>query len=136
PRWVSTSPGRYDDPDGRFSAIGTVAVTVTGSSRVAAAITVATTAAAPAMSLVIWSMPAAGLIEMPPESNVTPLPTRATEATDCAGRYDRRTSRGGRVDPEPTARMPPYPPRVRPASVSTCTRRPAVRPALAARSAN
>ena len=39
--------------------------------------TVAITAAAPAMSLFISSMPAAGLIEMPPLSNVMPLPTSA-----------------------------------------------------------
>ena len=32
-------------------------------------------AAPPAMSYFIFSMPSAGLIEMPPVSNVTPLPT-------------------------------------------------------------
>ena len=37
----------------------------------------AITAAAPAMSLFMSSMFAAGLIEMPPLSNVMPLPTRA-----------------------------------------------------------
>ena len=47
--------------------------------------TVATTAAAPDMSLVMWSMFAAGLIEMPPESNVMPLPTSATVATGLLG---------------------------------------------------
>ena len=36
------------------------------------------TAAAPPMSDFMSSMPAAGLIEMPPESKVMPLPTRAT----------------------------------------------------------
>jgi hypothetical protein len=48
--------------------------------------TAATTDAAPAMSLVMWSMPAAGLIEIPPESNVIPLPTSATLALGRAGR--------------------------------------------------
>ena len=43
-----------------FSAIGTVAVTVRGSSNRAASTVVATTAAAPAMSDVMWSMWAAG----------------------------------------------------------------------------
>ena len=39
---------------------------------------VAPTAAAPAMSDFISHMPAAGLMLMPPVSNVMPLPTRAT----------------------------------------------------------
>ena len=42
-----------------------------------AATTVCITAAAPAMSSFIVSMPAAGLIDRPPESKVIPLPTRA-----------------------------------------------------------
>ena len=63
-----------------FSAIGTVAVTATGSSSRAASTMVAITAAAPLMSDVMWSMFAAGLIEMPPVSNVMPLPTSATVA--------------------------------------------------------
>ena len=57
----------------------------TGSSSFAAATMVATTAAAPDMSLVIWSILAAGLMEMPPESKVMPLPTRATLAVGLAG---------------------------------------------------
>ena len=61
-----------------FSAIGTVAVTAIGSSSLAASTVVAITAAAPDMSEVIWSMFCAGLIEMPPVSNVIPLPTSAT----------------------------------------------------------
>ena len=67
-----------------FSAIGTVAVTATGSASRAASTVAATTAAAPPMSEVIWSMLAAGLIEMPPVSNVTPLPTSATRARGVA----------------------------------------------------
>ena len=35
------------------------------------------TQAAPAMSPFMSSMPPPGLIEMPPESNTTPLPTKA-----------------------------------------------------------
>ena len=78
PYWVSTSPGRCAVPDGMFSAIGTVAITSIGSRSRAASTTVAITAAAPPMSEVMWCMLAAGLIEMPPVSNVMPLPTRAT----------------------------------------------------------
>jgi hypothetical protein len=76
----STSPGRYAVALGMFSAIGTVAVTATGSSSSAASTVAAMTAAAPPMSEVIWSMFAAGLIEIPPVSNVTPLPISATFA--------------------------------------------------------
>ena len=67
-------------PDGMFSARQSQPVTATGSSRRAAAMTVCSTAAAPAMSDFMASMPSAGLIEMPPESNVMPLPTSATFA--------------------------------------------------------
>ena len=57
--------------------MGTVAVTSTGRRSWATRHTVAITAAAPAMSLFMFSMFAAGLIEMPPLSNVMPLPTSA-----------------------------------------------------------
>ncbi len=60
-----------------FSASGSQPVTLTTSLSRATASSVASTAAAPLMSLFIASMPAAGLIEMPPLSNVMPLPTRA-----------------------------------------------------------
>ena len=46
----------------------------------------ARTAAAPAMSDFIVCMPWAGLIEMPPVSNVMPLPTRARWRVAPAGR--------------------------------------------------
>ena len=78
PYWVSTSPGRWAVADGMFSAIGTVAITSIGSPRSAASTMVATTAAAPAISEVMWCICAAGLIEMPPVSKVMPLPISAT----------------------------------------------------------
>lgn len=43
-----------------------------GSPRVAAATVVAATQAAPPISPFIWPMPADGLIDIPPLSNVTP----------------------------------------------------------------
>jgi hypothetical protein len=64
-------------PLGRFSAIGTVAVSSTGRPSRATRQAVAITAAAPAMSLVMWCMLAAGLIDRPPLSKVMPLPTSA-----------------------------------------------------------
>ena len=111
-------------------------MTATGSSSRAASTAVATTAAAPAMSEVMWSMCAAGLIEMPPVSNVTPLPTSATDARG-AGPPDQRsrTSRGLRDDPPPTPRMPPYPPAASASSSRTSTSSPAASPSAAARAA-
>ena len=80
PQMVSTSDGRCAVPDGMFSARQSQPVTATGRPSRAAASTVCSTAAAPAMSDFMASMPAAGLIEMPPESKVMPLPTSATLA--------------------------------------------------------
>ena len=58
PYIVRTSPGRVAEPDGMFSAIGAYAVTLTGRPSSAIAMVAATTAAAPAMSHFIVSMPA------------------------------------------------------------------------------
>ena len=110
PYWVSTSPGRCAVADGMFSAIGTVAITSIGSFCWAASTTVAITAAAPPMSEVMWCMLAAGLMEMPPVSNVMPLPTSATFlAFLLSSRRGAisRTSRGGRDEPLPTPITPP-----------------------------
>ena len=67
------------------------------------------TAAAPPMSEVMWCMLAAGLMEMPPVSNVMPLPTSATFLAFLffAPRWVSRTSRGGRDEPLPTPITPP-----------------------------
>ena len=74
---VSTSPGRIDDPDSMFSAMGANVDTLTGSPSRAIANVAWMTVAAPAMSHFIVSIDCAGLIVRPPESNVMPLPTRA-----------------------------------------------------------
>ncbi len=85
PRIVITSEGRVAVPEGMFSARASHPVTRTGSPSRATATTVPSTAAAPDMSLFMSSMPAGGLSEMPPVSNVIPLPTRATWALAPAG---------------------------------------------------
>ena len=72
---VTISPGRCALPPGIFSTAGTMPVTATGGFRRAIARIAPITAAPPAMSYFIFSMPSEGLIEMPPVSNVTPLPT-------------------------------------------------------------
>ena len=96
-------------------------MTATGRPSSAAASTVAATAAAPAMSHFIVTMPVAGLMFRPPESKVMPLPTSATEAFGAAGAYDMVTMRGGFTEPWPTPTMPPKPPLTRALSSSTDT---------------
>ena len=60
-----------------FSTQGAKAVTGTVGFSCARARMAPRTAAAPAMSYFIFSMPSQGLMEMPPVSKVTPLPTSA-----------------------------------------------------------
>ena len=75
-RAVSTSPGFMAEPPGMFSLIGAMAVTLTWTSSASRTVMAAITMAAPDMSVFIVVMPAAVLRESPPESKVTPLPTR------------------------------------------------------------
>ena len=111
----------------------TVAVTSTGRRSWATRQTVAITAAAPAMSLFMSSMPAAGLIEMPPLSKVMAFPTSATcFAAPRAACSWSRSRRGLRAEPAPTARMPPSP-RPPPSSSRISADRPSFLPAAAPR---
>ena len=75
---VTTSPGRCALPPGMFSVAATTAITSKGGRRPAITSMAASVAAAPAMSPFILYMPSAPLIEMPPLSNVMPLPTMAS----------------------------------------------------------
>ena len=59
----------------------------------------AITAAPPDMSVFIVSIPDAVLIERPPESKTTPLPTSASVCFAPAGSYASRTNRGSRSEP-------------------------------------
>ena len=74
----STSPGLMARPLGMFSVVGMIPITRTGTCRSARADIVASTAAAPDMSVFIDIMPSAVLSESPPESKVIPFPTSAT----------------------------------------------------------
>ena len=58
-----------------------------------------TTFAAPLMSCFMSPMPAAGLMLMPPVSNVIPLPTKTSFRFAPLGVYDRCTKRGSRALP-------------------------------------
>jgi hypothetical protein len=72
---VTMSPGLTAVPLGMFSVEGTTAVSVTGRPRRAIAPVASITAAPPDMSNFISCIFAEGLIEMPPVSKVTALPT-------------------------------------------------------------
>ena len=72
---VCTSPGLYALPSGIFSAAHTTAMTRTFGFSSAIARMAPSIAAPPAMSYFIFSMLSDGLIEIPPVSNVMPLPT-------------------------------------------------------------
>src|SRR5436305_554062 len=78
PEPVTTSPGLIALPDGMFSVVGTMPMTLIFGLSSAIASMAPTTAAPPPMSDFIFSMFRDGLIEIPPLSNVMPLPTRAS----------------------------------------------------------
>jgi hypothetical protein len=80
-----------------FSVAGTTPTTRIGAFSRAMARIAHATAAPPAMSSFIRSIPSAGLIEIPPVSNVMPLPTSpSTGRTGAPGGSCRNTiNRGG-----------------------------------------
>ncbi len=82
---VTTSPGRIAWPDGMFSVAPTTATIRTGSFSVAIARIAPSTAAPPDMSNFISNILLADLIEMPPVSNVTALPTRPSTGPCASG---------------------------------------------------
>ncbi len=92
-----------------FSDAQTMPITLTfGFSRAMARIT-PIMVAPPAMSYFIFSMPSAGLIEMPPVSNVIPLPTRPSTGFSGApaGSYRMTISAGGSSEPCATPQNAP-----------------------------
>src|SRR5579884_401177 len=97
---------------------------------------VAATAAAPDMSVFIVSMPPAVLIDRPPESNTTPLPTSATVPRGRGGSYVTCTKRGACSEPCPTPATPPMRSRWMAASSSTFTVTPLPRRSLRIASAS
>ena len=72
---VTTSPGLIAVPLGMFSVAGMTAMNSTGRPSAAMSAAPSSTAAPPPMSSFISSMPLEGLMEMPPVSKVTALPT-------------------------------------------------------------
>ena len=88
---------------------------------------VATTTAAPVMSLFMSSIDALGFKLRPPESNVTPLPTRAWVGESPPCRYSRTRKRGGSSEPAATPSSPPNRSRWIRSSIPDVTARPASR---------
>ena len=82
---VRMSPGRKLEPLGMFSTAPTTATTRTCRPSSAIAPMAATTAPPPAMSPFMSSMYSRSLIEMPPVSKVTPLPTSPSTTSERVG---------------------------------------------------
>ena len=135
-RIFSTSPGRVASPPSMLSVMGRKARTRTGGASAPITDMAPITAAAPAMSIFMVSMPAIVLMLRPPESKVTPLPTNASEPLALpSGRWSSSTNRGGLVLPRFTPSSPPSLRRLISASVHTFTPSPAERPISAVRAA-
>ena len=122
-RLVTTSPGLTAVPDGMFSVLGMRPTTWTAGLRRPSISKVPSTAAAPDMSYFMSSMFCAGLIEMPPVSNVTPLPT-STIGAPAAPAYSRAMKRGSSALPCATASSAPMPSRSMAALSSTVIPKP------------
>ena len=109
-RKVSTSPSLSAEPDGMLSVHIRNAVTLLRQPSAFSAVIVASTAAAPDMSIfIITLIGLVGLRLRPPESYMTPLPTSATCALGVRGVYVSLTIRGGSIEPALTPRIPPQP---------------------------
>ena len=105
---VTTSPGLVARPDGMFSQAATSPIRLTSALSSAIARSVPNTDAAPHMSNFIWSMSRPGFSEMPPLSNVMPLPT-STSGFCFLGLpwYSIAMKRGGSSLPAVTERNEP-----------------------------
>ncbi|GBE46216.1 hypothetical protein BMS3Bbin11_01313 [bacterium BMS3Bbin11] len=78
---VTISPGLLASPSGRFSELGTIAITFSGRFISAMARMVPRTLAPPHMSYFISSIADEGFKEIPPASKVSPFPTSTTGAS-------------------------------------------------------
>ena len=109
----TTSPGRVECGPGMFSTAGARARSGVPGARRATVSIAAMTVAAPVLSIFISSIRSAGLIEMPPESKQTPLPTiarcRPSESFSPALPERITIIRGGLSLPRPTAMNMPMP---------------------------
>ncbi|GAV37006.1 hypothetical protein ROTAS13_04696 [Roseomonas sp. TAS13] len=124
---VTTSPGRCAVPEGMFSTSPTMPIASTLALRPASVAMRPATVPAPAMSHFMSSMPPAGLMEMPPVSKVTPLPTKQSGFAGFFAPvpFQRRiTARGSRAEPWATPSSAPKPSLRMSLGPSTSTSRP------------
>ena len=110
---LTMSPGRVECGPGMFSTAGAMASSgVPGASSATVAMA-EITVQAPVLSIFMSSMRSAGLMQIPPESKQTPLPTMARclpRASFCPALPERITIiRGGLSLPRPTAMNMPMP---------------------------
>ena len=103
------SPGRWAFPPGRFSVAGTTPITFSFGLILATAFIAPKTAAEPHMSNFISSIDLPGLSEIPPESNVTPLPTTARVSFASGCRYSMKINLAGVIEPWETPSSIPMP---------------------------
>ena len=106
------SPGRCADAEGMFSTKPQIPTALTLALRPASALISPITTPAPPMSYFMSSIWSAGLIEMPPLSKVTPLPTKAIGPLplDLAAPFQRMTSNWDSfAEPWPTPSSAPMP---------------------------
>ena len=104
------SPGFCALPPGIFSVEGTTQTTLTLGLSAARARIAPSMVAPPAMSYFIFSIPSAGLIEMPPVSKVTAFPTKPITGAPgfaLAGVYVMTMTRGGSTLPCATLKRAP-----------------------------
>ena len=106
---LTMSPGLVAVPLGMFSTAGTTTVKLIGSFNLVIAAIVPMTLAAPHMSNFISSMLGPGLSEIPPVSNVTPLPTSTTGLLLPAPLYCMTMSFAGSTAPAVTDNNEPMP---------------------------
>ena len=120
------SPGRWALPSGMFSTRPTRPTTLALALRLAIAIMAPTTAAEPPMSPFMSCIPGPGFNEIPPVSNVTPLPMSATGAAflSLPPIHFMTTRREPRTEPCPTPSSEPIPSLVMATTSSTSISRP------------
>ena len=131
------SPGLRALPPGRFSDAAMIPTVRTGRSSRATACIAPKTAAAPDISNFMSHMPSEPLMEMPPESNVMPLPTRTTGRSSGLPPVCSSTmTLGGSALPCATARMVRMPRSAIPVSSMTSHFSPTLAAICCARSAS
>ncbi len=116
---VTTSPGLLASPSGMFSQLGTIPTTLIAGLSSPRVLNAPKTLAAPHISNFISSIAGEGLMDIPPESKVMPLPTSTTGLAPCLPPlYSMIMNLGGWRLPRETDNKAPMPS----FSISFCSR--------------